>query len=131
MVYIVGDKEMSPEEYSEYIKKENQKEFERVEAGILKDNPWLNIELHLITENEFNELLKKCYRATDLLSEFMMDCGVEKKKDNNEIYEEFKNKYGLMLNYSLSSTPAMDSWQYDVIFKHKHLYYLATRWDTN
>ncbi len=131
MVYIVGDKEISPEEYSKYVKKENEKEFERVEAGIKKDNPWLNIELHLITEKKFNELLKKCYRATDLLSEFMMDCGVDKKRENNDIYDEFKNKYGLMLNYSLSSTPAMDCWQYDVIFKHKHLYYLANRWDTN
>lgn len=131
MKYIVGDKEMNEEEFHKYVEKENEKEFLRVEAGIKKDNPWLYIELKLITEKQFNEMLKKCYKATDLLDEFMMNFCDDNKKENNDIYEEFKNKYGLVLNYSLSSTPEMDSWEYDVIFKHKHLFYIAHRGDTN
>ena len=50
---------------------------------------------------------------------------------NDQIYTEFAYKQGVMVNYSLSSNPAMDSWCYDVIFKHNHLFYIAHRWDTN
>lgn len=126
MVFVVNGKEMTSEEYKEYRKKENEKEFQRVEYGIKNHNPYLNIELSLITEEEFDELIKKYYRIVDLVDEFMLD-----EDKNDEIYTEFAYKQGLMVNYSLSSNPAMDSWCYDVIFKHNHLFYIAHRWDTN
>ncbi len=126
MNFVVGGKEMTSEEYKEYRKKENEKELQRVEHGILTNNPYLNIELSLITEKEFNELIKEYGGIVDLVDEFMLD-----ENKNDEIYTEFAYKQGLIANYSLSSTLAMDSWCYDVIFKHNHLFYIAHRWDTN
>lgn len=112
------------EEFRVHVEKKKNRRIEKMIYAIqsVKYSSVENVEC--ITEKEFYEDLQHISNIVDI-----NECiGIEK---GMKMYSNLYNKDGFIVNSSTSSTPAMDTYYSQLIFKYKTEYYRVSMVSTN
>lgn len=121
--WIIHGKRYTQEQLKEKIAKEKAEDMYILEKNIVKMYSSYH-EVKEITKQEFRDNMKHASSMSDLCYEFSL-------KEDSELYERFKNYDGIICNSETQSNPACEYYYWDIIFKYKGYYYMASAADSN
>lgn len=124
--YYIGDRLVAETdaEFSIYCEKKKNRRIEKIKSAIY-DVKYSTVEnVECITEKEFHEDLKHLNNIMDI-----NEClGIEK---GMKMYSNLYNKDGFIVNSETQSTPAMETYYSQLIFKYRTEYYRVSMVSTN
>lgn len=124
MFYYINGKVYNQEQFKKYIEKKRIKQYEKLE-DIIRQKHYSNVDsFEEITEEQFYKDIKKAYNVMYLTE--ILDIGCDDKG-----YRIFNKIQGICCNSYTSSTPAMETYYSETIFKYKARYYKFSQIDTN
>lgn len=122
MFYRIGNKEYNQEEFEKYVESKRRRQFNYLEKVIYSDKYTSVTDFYEITEEQFFKDIKTACNIMSLIE--LIDC-------DSKYYRNFNKRQAIICNSYTSSTPAMDSYYSEAIFKYNSRYYKIIMQDTN
>lgn len=122
--YFINGKWYDEEQFRKYIENKRIKQFKKLE-DIICQSPYADIDQFIeITEEQFFKDIKTAHNVMYLTE--ILDIGC-----NDKGYRILNKIQGICCNGHSSSTPAMDSYYTETIFKYKSRYYKFSQTGSN
>ena len=122
MFYRINGKEYNQEDFEKYVEKKRKRQLNYLEKAIYSNKYTGVTDFYEISEEQFFKDIKTACNIIDLTE--IIDC-------ESKYYRNFKKRQVIICNSYTSSTPAMDSYYSEGIFKYNSRYYKIIMQDTN
>lgn len=124
MFYHINGKVYNQQQFSEYVENKRKKQLKKLEDIIYQRHYNDVYDFEEITEEQFYKDIKTAYNIMYLTE--ILDIGC-----NDKGYRIFNKIQAICCNSHVSSTPAMDTYYSETIFKYNARYYKFSQIDTN
>lgn len=124
MFYHINGKVYNQEQFNKYVEKKRKKQLEKLE-DIIYQKSYSSVDwFGEITEEQFYKDIKTAYNIMYLTEILDID-------SNDKGYRIFNKIQGICCNNHTSSTPVMETYYSETIFKYNARYYKFSQIDTN
>lgn len=122
MTYIINGKKYNQEQFEQYVERKRKRQLKYLENAIYSEKYTSVTDFYEITEQQFFKDIKTACNIMNL-TEFI--------DSESKYYRNFVKRQVIICNSYTSSTPAMESYYSEGIFKYNARYYKMIMQDTN